>query len=228
MSDIFQEVDEALKQEKAEQWWKENGKMVLWFCFCLVFFTAVITFGRNWMETNRQENTMALLNIVQSVENNKVEELSSFADDSSEGLSMVATFTAASNQFAQDQNDEALATLKAYADDESGLYADYARYLYVSKSLDLGKGNDEELRAFLQPLIEDNDSAWHGAALEILGLMEYEAGNFEKSLELFTNVIQTEGSPATRVVRAQKMRHLSDLKIKSQLEENKGTIIFKD
>ncbi len=65
MSDIFNEVDEALKQDRVEQWWQENGKMVVWFCFCLVFFTAVITFGRQWMETNRGENTAMLLSVVE-------------------------------------------------------------------------------------------------------------------------------------------------------------------
>lgn len=65
MSDIFNEVDEALKQERVEAWWQENGKMVVWFCFCLVFFTAVITFGRQWMETNRGENTAMLLSVVE-------------------------------------------------------------------------------------------------------------------------------------------------------------------
>lgn len=66
MSDIFDEIDQALHQEKLEKWWKDNGKMVLWFCFCLVFFTAVITFGRQWMETNRAEETARLIELIES------------------------------------------------------------------------------------------------------------------------------------------------------------------
>lgn len=68
MSDIFDEIDQALKQEKLEKWWKENGKMVLWFCFCLVFFTGVITFGKNWMEKTKAEQTGTLIQLVEKGE----------------------------------------------------------------------------------------------------------------------------------------------------------------
>lgn len=227
MSDIFQEVDEALRQEKAEKWWKENGKMVLWFCFCLIFFTGAITFGRNWMEKNKAQDTAALIEIVQSDDEKRLQMLEDYASSASDGLGMVAIMTETSNLFADGKVDEALEQLRVYAQDNKGdLYGDYARYLFVSKSLDENKGDYASLKEMLTPLLNDTDNAWHSASLELLGVLEFQNGEFAKAKSVFENLMMVDHTPASRIIRAQKMRHLSDLNLKSQLEENKGRIVL--
>lgn len=220
MSDIFQEVDEALKQEKLERWWKDNGKMVLWFCFCLIFFTGLVTFGKQWMEKNRAEETASLVQILDRQEID-AEALKGFADDASSGLEKIALFTAAAEAFNAGDQDKALTLLSGYASNHEGeLYGDYARYLYVAKSFEAGAAEPENLYQDLDVIIDNESSPWRAAALELKGLIAYEAGNFELALSNFQMLMDEENRTApSRMERADKMRHLAELRLKASDEQ---------
>ena len=103
MSDIFQEVDEALKREKAEQWWQENGKTVLLGCAIAIIATAVASFGLGWMEKNRVKETTVLL---ETMKQNDIQPLLDVAEKAPEGIATLARFHAAQAAFSKGSDDE--------------------------------------------------------------------------------------------------------------------------
>ncbi len=70
MSDLLQEVDDALRAEKMEKFWKENGPYVLGGAVLLVLFTGCFTAYNNW-KMNR--NTAQTAIIVAAMQDKKPE-----------------------------------------------------------------------------------------------------------------------------------------------------------
>jgi hypothetical protein len=54
MSDIFQEVDEIMKQERMEKFWKQNGAWIIAFIVLTILGTAAIS-GYQYCNAGVQE-----------------------------------------------------------------------------------------------------------------------------------------------------------------------------
>lgn len=74
MSDIFEEVDEALKQEKVEQWWKQYGVYVVGFCVFAVLMTAGVKITTHLVEKNRVEQTTLLIETIETAGNTQLDQ----------------------------------------------------------------------------------------------------------------------------------------------------------
>lgn len=61
MSDIFSEVDEALKREKAAKFWEENGPTVILAVIVLIASTAFTTAYRAWDKWRDEAETQKLV-----------------------------------------------------------------------------------------------------------------------------------------------------------------------
>lgn len=65
MVDLLREADEALKQERMERFWKENGKTVLGFMALTVLATGGISAYKSWDAGRRAKATDAALTLVE-------------------------------------------------------------------------------------------------------------------------------------------------------------------
>lgn len=220
MSDIFDEVSEALKQDKVEQWWKQNGGYVIWFCTCLIVFTALTAFVRGWIDSNKQAETQQLVALY-SIEDSSqgFSALSAYKEEGPEDLAKLATLQAANKAFAAGKNEEAFALLKAFAESGSGLYEDYARIIYVSKKLNLEEFDFEgykPLLIFLNPALELS-SPWMSAAMELKATIETQMKLYDSAMTSYLQITELPGVPQERAARALKAYHV--VKVMKQEEK---------
>ena len=66
MSDILQDIDDALKREKAEKFWKENGPYILGGALALVVLTGVFTAWNNWQQSRNAAQTAQMVMAMES------------------------------------------------------------------------------------------------------------------------------------------------------------------
>ncbi len=220
MSDIFDEVNEALKQDKVEQWWKENGGYVIWFCACLIFFTGMTAFVRGWMDSNKYAETQEIVSLYSIQDSTEgFSALTAYAEEAPEALSKLARLKAAQAAFEADKNEEAFTVLKALAESGSGLYEDYARIFYVAQKLNLEQFDFEgykPLLTFLNPTLELS-SPWMSAAMELKATIETQMKLYDNAMTSYLQITELPNVPQDRVARAFKLYHV--VKVMKQEEK---------
>ena len=65
MSDLLQDIDDALKHEKAEKFWKENGPYILGGALLLVVMTGVFTVYNNWQLSRNAHQTALMVSAME-------------------------------------------------------------------------------------------------------------------------------------------------------------------
>ncbi len=221
MSDIFNEVDDALKQDKVEQWWKDNGGYVIWFCACLIVFTGVTTFVRGWIESNKQAETAQVVALYETQDQSAAfDALKAYAGEAEDDLQKLSLIQAANMAFKAQENEKAFEVLKSLAESGDGLYEDYARLIYVTNKL-----NKEEfdfdgykpLLVFLNPILELK-SPWMSAAMEVKATIETKMGLYDNAMTSFLQITELPNVDQSRVARAYKAYHVVGV-MKQQAEK---------
>lgn len=154
MVDIFQEVDEALKQEKAEKFWNEYKNTIITAIIVLIGSTAITSAYKNWDRKNDQKQTAGLISALDATETKTA--LEEFAQDTRRGHAVVAEMTRAALLLETDKDAAAkiytaIAKQKSAPDD----FRDLARILAVRH------GTTDDALALLSPLLKDDDNIFH-------------------------------------------------------------------
>lgn len=169
VSDIFQEVDEALREDRAKEWWRRWGTVVIGAAVALVVAIAAYN-GWNWYQANQRAQA---------------------GDAFSAALAQVATdkpgaIAALDKIAAQDVAPYAelarlrIARLKAEAGDKDGASAAFRAAVSGARDADgrelaillkamqeFDTAKPEDLASELQPLL-GKDRPWRPVALELL------------------------------------------------------------
>ena len=61
MADVFQEVDEMMKQERVEKFWKENGRWIIAFVVLTILGTALMSGYKSWNKSVQEKQTGELI-----------------------------------------------------------------------------------------------------------------------------------------------------------------------
>ncbi len=210
MSDIFQEVDEELRRDKAQQIWRRHGRWILGAAILLVLGVAGYQFWKIYT-LHRQEAAGAAY--VAAYE-------AALADPAKAGdfLGPIATADSGYGQLAKLDlaglalkagDKEKAVALFAAASEDPGLLPplrDLARILAAYVELDLGK--NEAAAARIADLAAPGQ-AYRPAALEISALAAFAAGDKEKARTLYEELAKLAaepGAPANLAERAKIMR----------------------
>lgn len=208
MADIFQEVEEELRRDKATQYWKRYGR---YFIAAIVLVVVATASYVGWKEYSLQQQTaygerfaVALSLIQEQRPDEAIDALGALAEDASTGYATLARFRAAGLKMGQGDRDGAAAIYDAIAKDGGvdPLYAQLANLYYVLGMLDTGDHVDLSDR--LQPLLAD-DSAWRFSARELAALIELQKGDTAKATEYYTTLADDPQTPAGARARAAEM-----------------------
>ena len=93
MADIFNEVDEALKQEKMQKLWAEYGSTVILAAVLLVLSTAAATGYKSWDARRDGQETARLIDALEG--ETPIADLEKISRDTRSGHKAVALLTAA-------------------------------------------------------------------------------------------------------------------------------------
>jgi len=208
LADIFQEVDEELRRDKATEYWTRYGR---YFIAAVVFVVVATASYVGWKEYRLRQQTaygeefsVALSLIEEKKPTDALDVLNALADDASTGYATLARFRAAAVKTGEGDRDGAAAIYDAIAKDGSvdTLYATLADLYYAMSMLETA--DPEALVKRLEPLLAQS-SPWRFSAREFVALLELRKGDKAKALENYTLLADDPQTPAGARARAAEM-----------------------
>lgn len=220
MSDIFQEVDEAIKQDKAEAFWKENGPYIIGACILAVVLTALLTFYRGWQVTIDEEETTRFVELIETIDetNPVLDDLTQFATETNDDLGGLATLRAASIALRAGQTEDTIALLQQMIETKQGekLYRHYALLVKTSLQANLKDADLNALAKELKPIATDRRNPFRFNARERRAVFFIQAKDFTQAKEELSLLTDDSKTPAAIKQRAKKMLHVLTIREEDQ------------
>lgn len=213
LADIFREVEEDLRRDKAAQHWKRYGRYIVGVAVFVIVATASYVGWKEYrlrQQTEFGERFSAALSLIQNKkEAEALDALGALAQDAGAGYGTLARFRAAAIKLRQGDRAGAVAIYDVIAKDgrADALYAGLAALYYVLAMLD--SGDPDDLAKRLAPLLEPK-SPWRYSARELAALLNLRKGEADKARESFTTLADDPKTPAG--VRARAVEMLRALK----------------
>lgn len=208
LADIFQEVDEDLRRDKATEYWARYGRYVI----AAVVFVVVATASYvGWTEYRQQQQiaygerfAVALSLIQEKKPEDALIAFGGLAEDASNGYATLARFRAAAIKTGEGDKAGAAEIYDAIAKDDGvdTIYANLAGLYYVLNTLETGDPADILKR--LDPLAAA-DSPWRFSARELSALVELRKGDEAKAREQYTKLADDPKTPSGARARAAEM-----------------------
>ncbi|TQV80699.1 tetratricopeptide repeat protein [Denitrobaculum tricleocarpae] len=208
MADIFQEVDDDLKKDKATAWWKRYGRYVIAVAVLLVAGTAGYQAWTAYDLNQRSERSDAYAEALAlaAEPSSEAEALSNLSEIASNGdtYGMLASFEEARLLADADRTDEAVAIWDRIAAEQGNdqAFGSVATLLAVMHQVD--DGDVASLKARLEPLAVTG-SAFRPTATELLATLALRENDKQTARDLFTELADDLTAPAGIRARATQM-----------------------
>jgi len=209
VSDIFREVEEEVRQERLQKWWKQYGNYVVAGVSVLVI---VVAGWKLWERYDQQQRLKASAEIetaaqISAAGQNDLaaQAYAQIAKKAPSGYATVAQLTEADELLASGRTGDAVALYMKIADKDKAGLGDVARTRAAWAQGD--KLSTAELQTLLMPL-NNGKSKWRFMARELLA---YRALHDEKpadALKEFTALAAASDAPASLRQRAEAMATL--------------------
>lgn len=207
MTDLFREVDEAVREDRLKTWAKRYGGWVLTGVLALVVGVVGFQLWQGWEARARHAETQQLLagvSLAEQAPAEAAEALSALATQAGDGRATLAQIFRA-NSFAEaGDRDTAIAVYRAVAGDGSvdPLWRDYATLMAVAH--DMATGDPAALAADLDRLV-DSASPWRYSAREMKGALALQQGDRMAALAAFRTLAEDPETPRGMRGRARNL-----------------------
>ena len=192
MSDVFQEVDEELREEKYKSIWRKFRYYVIGGLILFILGIAVNAFWKDYNLKEINERSDRFFTAIEMAQEDKVnaitllEEFANKEEKNSEYNALIARFTEAAIRRSEKDFNGALKIYQSLEENNiSNFYEDYAKLSSVEMLIALNNKKDAKL--ILDDLIS-NTSDLKYIAMEYMGYLEIDEGNFSKARTIFTNI----------------------------------------
>ncbi|MGK9232459.1 tetratricopeptide repeat protein [Inquilinus limosus] len=211
MTDIFREVDEALREDRVKAIWNRYGRLIVAGAVAIVLGTAAFVGWRSYSQSQAQSQTRALVDAQQQAAadpQNAASIYAAVAADSSADRAALARLLEARADLDAGKRDEAGKTYEQIAGDSgvNPVVRDLARLYAVTARLD--DGDPVALDTELAPLAADG-SPWRASARELQGLLALRQGDKAKAREIFEALAKDPASPPGVRSRADQLLSIS-------------------
>ena len=197
VADIFEEIDEELKEENFKKLWDRYGSYLIAAVILLVGGVAAYKFWESYTYDQRQtysEEFMAAIALAEEGKNlDAAAAYTVFAGNADAGYAMLARFREAAVRRKEGDRGAAIDIYETLAVDDSiePLYRDLAILLSVMARSD--KDDAKILSDRLEPLAAGG--AWRHTAGEYLGLLSLRQGDFTSARQRFETISDDSEAP---------------------------------
>lgn len=224
MSDLLQEIDDAIKREKAEKMWRENGPYLIGGAILLVVLTGVFAGWNSW---KLQQDTRQTTLLVSAMETSYPETALQAAAQSLKGDHKALAQLQTAGLLAKDgKAAEALTLYKTIADGRGipSVWRDLATLMAVRLQADttLDTAKATALQAELKPLLSKNNPWRLHAALQAALLAGDYQNDYTGAVKLLADPLHDKNSPPSLQTRAKALDHFYTMKLAAQKAEQKG------
>lgn len=200
MADIFNEIDEELRQDKAQELWKRYGTYIV--AVCVVIIAAVA--GYSWFEQQRLAELRGYADrygeaVVQAEDGDVETALGTIdaliAEAGDEGVALMARFQKAALLANEGKNAEAADAFDAIAADGAidVLYRDLATVKAVLHASLAGEDRGQLLTR-IEPLTADGQP-WRFTARMIAGSLAIGSGDIDRAKTFYQQVSDDDDAP---------------------------------
>ena len=212
MSDIFKEVDEDVRHDELRQLWKQWGP---WFIGVIATFLIVwsgVIFWRNYVQDAIEADSASFADAVALIETDPdaaMTALAQLSNDGTDGYGALASLRSAALLLDQGKWQDAVAAYDGLAGNDkiSQHMREYAQLLAAMVVAE--NEGDEAVRARLETLAA-GEGAWRYSARELIGVLDFRAGDLDSAEQTFSEFSFAEGAPGAVRQRAQEMLDLID------------------
>ncbi len=208
MSDIFEEVDQALQKEKIEKFWHDHKDKIITALAVLILGTGALSFYNGWDKKADGKNTAKLITALE--DDLTVENLNTISQDSRKGVSTISNFLVSGLQLEEGDKEGAVKTYDTIINKTApndGM-EDLARILRSQYSSD----SAADLK-ILKPVLADKKSPFHWHARLQAATIEAEQNqNYAQALEYLTPIVESQNVSATLKQRANALAHIYKIK----------------
>ena len=193
MSDIFQEIDEDLRQDKVARLWKAYGKYLVALAVFIILVIASYRFIEHKNEKNR-EQTSELYELASETgrSGDKKAAIELFSDemfDENIGYSIISKLKKAALAKSNNDLEGTEIVLKEIITNE-----DIPLYLRDLARLKLFASDSDNNSSRLEVLIEE-EGPWKFLALELKGGIQLEGGNLKEARSIFKELTDDANTP---------------------------------
>lgn len=208
VSDVFQEIEEELRRDRAAQLWKRYGNYLIGAALAIVVGTAAFVAWRDYKSREAAEQGQQFFAVMAQAAAGDAEKAIESADQvartSAGGYAVLSRMIEAALKARAGDRDASVALYRSVAADgrASKELQDAAKLLAALHSLE--KTEPAELERQLAPLQGDR-SPWRYSAIELSALMAARMGEAAKARELYTKIADDPGAPPGLRARAAEM-----------------------
>ncbi len=197
MTDIFSEIEEDIRKDRAKQIWQRFGKYIIGGAVVLVLAVAAWRGYEAYTMSQAAAAGDSFLDAIALVEENPqagIDALDAIATDGPGGYAALARFRAASTKAEVGDVDAAINDFQGMVDDAGldPLVRDVARVRLGYLLLD--HGNAADIEGLLLPL-SDTTNPFSHSAREIRAFAAMKAGSREQALGLFLELVSDFSAP---------------------------------
>jgi hypothetical protein len=213
VSDIFREVDEDLRRDRASELAKKYGPYFIGFAVAIVLGTLGYNLWRDWDLERRTERSDLFAAAVDLAADGDVEaSVTSLADlgGPDGGYGTLASFERARLLAEEGRTDEALALWQELAESDAAGPAlqGAARLYFVMHQID--EGDSGELRAMLEPLLAPGNG-YRPIAMELNAMLLLRDGDRAAARQIYSEIADDlTAPPGLRARAAQVLASLDE------------------
>lgn len=207
MADLLDEVDDMMRQERAQKFWHENGKYIIAFIVMTIVFTGAMSIYRGWNQSVQENQTSAILMAIEAPD--FPDNIAELAKNLRPDLRGIALLNGASAYMQAGENDKAAALYTQLSEDKK--VKDELRSLGTLMSVRLTSDTtaaDDKINR-LQPLVGDKGDIWQAhAMLETALILANEKQDKPAALATLNNLLQLENLSPSLEQNAENLHHL--------------------
>lgn len=213
MSDLLAEVDEAMRYERVEQFWKENGRFIIFLIIAVIVATASVSAYRAWDKNVKAEQTKQIFVLMEDA--SFPENLLNAELKLRPSLKAMILMQGGEKFALQNNPEKAIILYEKVANDQS-IESDF-RQLSTLMSLRLKMAqespNGAELITQAETIINDKNSPWkHHAMLDAALVAGDVQSDYAQAVIFLNEILDTANIPETLRTRARALHHVYTLK----------------
>lgn len=210
MSDVFREVEEALKEDRAKALWKKYGTWVIALAVLVIAAVGGSVWWQNYsrnQEARAGAELVAALSVAEQNQAAGIDALSAYAQESGGDLAAMARLNSAALMANTGDVEGAIAGFRAIVADTavSTIWRDLAIYLAALHAVDTAP--PEDLTAEIQPLTAEGNP-WRHSARELTALLAMRQGDDAEALRIYQELRDDDTVPQGLRDRASEMAAL--------------------
>ncbi|MGM0422167.1 MAG: tetratricopeptide repeat protein [Pseudomonadota bacterium] len=209
MVDIFDEVNDELREEKLANFWKENGTFII---ICVI--TVIVAVGGKswWVHYTTEQNMEQTGQLIAALDQDDAAVLQDYAEETKGYHQMLSRLLSAGlmqdNATTAEDRAKAVENWRAVAEnrDYPRVYRDLAILLATGEEADFDAADMDALLADLEPLTAE-ERPFRSSALELMAHLEASRGDYAKAIGHIDTLLEgTDNVPPSIQERAETLK----------------------